>query len=582
MATRKSSAARSCNVAVPRHAFPKVLDELKYRLGFGDPRSNYVSPEGRVLPGSFEPGFSLSPGEFAVEYLFSCVVSKYDDGQPSPHKEQTTWKKFHEAEEQCARTNRLLDGDLQSVMYSTRRDGVWSVLMTARRKIQTILGEFDHARALEAGGFGPGATYGLPRRKAHHVYKFGSQPESTLVNLASSIECISSIVPWKRDVFDGENLIVNLTRGNRVVTVPKNYKTDRTIAIEPSMNIYVQKGIGAMIRSRLKRAGCDLDDQTRNQRLALVGSIAGSLATIDLSMASDTVSRALVELLLPTDWLVALEQCRSPEGVLPSGAWITYEKFSSMGNGYTFELESLIFYALALALREALRIEDTRVSVYGDDIVVPAAMATELMDLLHVLGFSANKEKSFTSGPFRESCGKHYFRGHDVTPFYVRREVSHLSDLFLLHNNLVRWLRRVGDLTVPVCYHFAGAWMVKHRPIRELVGDLPEMIRGFAPSNWRKPRIPDGFGDGAFIGTFDECTPRYSSNFPRKGRGWEGFMIPVLTEVVNRRDVTTNSRLTYSLSELERRRDGTDVVLGGPEMGRRFVVRKVYVPRFDA
>jgi hypothetical protein len=254
--------------------------------------------------------------------------------------------------------------------------------------------------------------------------------------------------------------------------------------------------------------GLDLNDQTRNQRLARVGSFAGTLATIDLSMASDTVSRALVELMLPTDWLEALGQCRSPFGVLPSGEKIFYQKFSSMGNGYTFELETAIFYSLALAVCATMGLELTRVSVYGDDIVVPSAAAERLMGLLRYVGFTPNASKSFYTGPFRESCGKHYYLGHDVTPFYVKRTPKTLMDLFKVHNQIFRYINRMRWLNNEQAsnLHQVCAW-----------------LRGFAPAAYRRPSLIDGLGDGGFIGYFDEVSP------PTCRRGWDGYRFTSIT-----------------------------------------------------
>jgi hypothetical protein len=148
------------------------------------------------------------------------------------------------------------------------------------------------------------------------------------------------------------------------------------------MNIYVQKGIGGVIRNRLRSIGINLDDQTKNQRLAKIGSFSGRLATIDLSMASDCISRLIVEKLIRSDWLLALGQCRSPIGVLPSGRKIFYQKYSSMGNGYTFELETLIFLSLAYAWARLHGEDVDRISVYGDDIIVPSTMAEGFCGLL--------------------------------------------------------------------------------------------------------------------------------------------------------------------------------------------------------
>jgi hypothetical protein len=201
-----------------------------------------------------------------------------------------------------------------------------------------------------------------------------------------------------------------------------------------------------------------------------------------------------------------------------------------MGNGYTFELETLIFYGLCLAVCDLLRVKDHRISVYGDDIIVPTEMVPKLLEILTYSGFTPNTKKTHVTGPFRESCGKHYFSGYDVSPFYVKRPVSTLSDLFLLHNQIYRWCKQVAqwDDTAPLS------------ELREVVLSL----RKQAPVKWRKPRIPDGVGDGAFIGTFDECTPQ------RAPFGLEGYQVGLLTAVSRSSEVDTKGRLLSALRSI--------------------------------
>ena len=437
---------------------------------------------------------------YAVDYFASEWLSKLDDGKRSPQKESTTWERFSQAESSCFETNQRLKREW---VFSP-----WEQEISLASKIASkVLGNFDWDEAARGFGWGPGATTRLNRRKSDAAHKYSGNPHSTIGNAILANAVIRWSPLWERNlvpVADSEGIgYVKIVPGNRVVTVPKNYKTDRTIAIEPDMNIYVQKGIGSVIRSRLQRVGIDLNDQSRNQRLAQVGSISGRLATIDLSMASDTISRAVVELMLPTEWLEALGQCRSPFGVLPSGEKIFYQKFSSMGNGYTFELESLIFYSLALSVCLLSGEEVNRVSVYGDDLIVPSNCAARLMGLLEFLGFTPNAKKSFMTGPFRESCGKHYYLGHDITPFYVKRAPSTLMDLFKIHNQI---------------YRMAHRWTWLDADSRLKVLEVCRWLRTFAPAAWRRPSLVDGIGDGGFVGQFDEVCPSVSR------KGWDGYI----------------------------------------------------------
>jgi hypothetical protein len=165
--------------------------------------------------------------------------------------------------------------------------------------------------------------------------------------------------------------------------------------------------------------------------LAQIGSNDGSLATIDLSSASDTVAREVVRFLMPESWYERLDLCRSKVGEL-DGKWLRYEKFSSMGNGFTFELETLIFWGLAIACVRSCGLETDKVRVYGDDIIVPVDAYDFLVEVLSYCGFTTNSSKSYKSGAFRESCGKDYFNGHEVRPFFQKEYLNGVETLFPL------------------------------------------------------------------------------------------------------------------------------------------------------
>jgi len=283
----------------------------------------------------------------------------------------------------------------------------------------------------------------------------------------------------------------------KLMFVPKNAKTDRSIVIEPILNAFFQKGYGCYIRNRLARFGVNLRDQSRNQSLACVGSMDGSLATVDLSAASDSISYELVWSLLPYDWAERLSQLRTRYVSLPLGLQnpllrvrsgdgrgtpfvgnvIELEKFSSMGNGFTFELESLLFYAIACGVCTSLHLPTCDVSVYGDDIIIPSAAYSRLHEVLSYCGFTVNQTKSFSDGPFRESCGSDYHKGFDIRPFYQKSLVSDRS-LYTMHN----WFMRHGE--------------------RELALIAESFIKG------EKLRGPDGYGDGHLIGSFRLRTNR--------------------------------------------------------------------------
>jgi hypothetical protein len=159
------------------------------------------------------------------------------------------------------------------------------------------------------------------------------------------------------------------------------------------------------------------------------------------------VSTGLVALLLPVTWCTLLEAVRSPVTVI-DGEEHQNHMFSSMGNGFTFELESLLFYTLTKAccyFRGARGV----VSIYGDDIICPTDIVAELTFVLGYFGFSVNTEKSFSSGPFRESCGGHYYNGYDITPFYIRKPIETIDELIDVANKLREWAGGISTVLDP-------------------------------------------------------------------------------------------------------------------------------------
>jgi hypothetical protein len=440
-------------------------------------------------------------------------MSKFDDGDPSSDERKTrkALEKFFEAEAHCARTNHRF----AKYFLGHRPDdpGVARVICNAREKIWRLFENVPINDLVRDSTFTNGGSVKLPRACGSSVHKYSSALETTVTNQHALSQICTAIPLWEASLAQGPG--INVVPGNKLTCVPKNYKVHRVIAGEPSGNMYIQKGIHAFLRRKLREVGIDLSNQVTNQDWARFGSVTGAVATIDMSMASDTVSKTVVEWFVPEDLLLALETVRSPVGQFADGTKVLYRKFSSMGNATTFEVETLLFWALATAACDVSGADRHFVGVYGDDVIIPTRAVPLFLSSLEECGFIPNKSKTFVSGPFRESCGKHYLNGEDVSPFYIRHAVRTLPDLFKVVNNLERWRRRVVEI------HDCPSWV--DGALRRVINDL----RDFAPASWRRPRIPDGKGDGAFIGTFDECLP----NRPFGKRKWfEGWQVEVLTE----------------------------------------------------
>jgi hypothetical protein len=227
---------------------------------------------------------------------------------------------------------------------------------------------------------------------------------------------------------------------SRVISVPKTQKAPRIIAIEPSTIQYVQQGIleslNTHIHSSFLNGFIGTDSQEPNQLLAQSGSSDGSLATLDLSEASDRVSSKLVSQLMERHPLSkeAVFSCRSERASVPGNGIIPLSKFASMGSALCFPFEAMVFLTiifLGIEREQGYRFSKRsqimkflgRVRVYGDDIIIPVDYVHTVVELLEHFGASVNSHKSFWIGRFRESCGKEYYSGHDVSIVKVRRNI---------------------------------------------------------------------------------------------------------------------------------------------------------------
>jgi hypothetical protein len=223
----------------------------------------------------------------------------------------------------------------------------------------------------------------------------------------------------------------------RVVTVPKTLKTPRIIAIEPTAMQYVQQGIEdalfeAVEADDIASQLIGYRSQVPNQELAWEGSLFGDLATLDMSEASDRVSNQHVLLLMSRTRHLreGVQACRSTKADVPGHGIISLSKFASMGSALTFPVEAMVFMTVIFCgIENALNRRLTRglikrflgrVRVYGDDIIIPVDMTTHVVEALESFGFRINSSKSFWTGMFRESCGKDYFQGTDVSIVKLR------------------------------------------------------------------------------------------------------------------------------------------------------------------
>jgi len=224
----------------------------------------------------------------------------------------------------------------------------------------------------------------------------------------------------------------------KVTLVPKTMKTPRVIAVEPTCMQYMQQAVlrelVPLLESKLTPAFQQIgfSDQAPNRDMAEKGSRDGSLATLDLSEASDRVSNQHVRLLTHhfPHLSEALDATRSRKADVPGFGVIRLAKYASMGSATCFPIEAMVFLTIVyLGIQNSLRRQLTkrdvkslegRVRVYGDDIIVPVDTLPYVIEELQAFGLKINTGKTFGTGKFRESCGGDYYDGTDVTPVRVR------------------------------------------------------------------------------------------------------------------------------------------------------------------
>jgi hypothetical protein len=230
----------------------------------------------------------------------------------------------------------------------------------------------------------------------------------------------------------------------KVIPVPKTLKTPRIIAMEPSWMMFVQQGIlrtflASFDRDELLKKLIGFDDQGPNQDLARQGSVDGQTATLDLSDASDRVSNQLVRTMV-SDWATlssAIDASRSRRAAVDGHGVIRLAKYASMGSALCFPIEAMVFTTLIfVGIQRSLNVSLTRkhihmladsVRVYGDDLIVPVDHVHTVVQTLEHFGARVGLDKSFWTGRFRESCGKEYFNGHDVSIVRVRQALPYTT-----------------------------------------------------------------------------------------------------------------------------------------------------------
>lgn len=499
-----------------------------------------------------------SPSDFRDAFWATSYLSKYPFLATSFDREQVALTSFWESEARCASVNesfRVHGISLDIFKYP----GYGSLLEGVRRKISQVLGRFCVTEMLDACRFGPGVSNLVKGADVSSSRKYTDERGITRDAYALFSEVLRSYCPrWITGDF---NFIFE--KGTRIVTVPKNAKTDRTIGIEPGLNLWLQLGAGSLIRRALLKQGINLNSDEFNRLSALRGSIDNSLATEDFRQASDSISRSIVEYLLPDDWFTVLNAIRSHCFSLDGESWTVSSKFSTMGNGFTFELESLIFYCVASEVTKLCGEDQSLVGIFGDDVVLPSKASAEFRRFSALLGFYVNPDKSFDQGSFRESCGAYFYAGVDVKPLYLRGRVKSLREVFTLANGLRQLAHRSNYIGCD--RRFRSFW-------NSLVHKVPKSFRRFGPLE---------LGDSVLTEN-----PDTSLRHP----GWDGWLVPAFPSrpvvvshdgfghlLARLRQISTQHRQGTIMLFNRTTTDGNDVPLRGRA---KIFYKKIFCPRW--
>lgn len=449
----------------------KAADTMRQALRTGD----FSEVRSHEIPGN---AFLLPT------YTYKCMVQLYDF-----FKRYRFGKDLYSDYELHARTNALfLAVQEKLAVHREWKLSTRLVLQRARALVKEILGEYSPDVHNSLCRFGKRASLGHP---ASNSYLDSKLVDGFITGHVKQLK-------W----FEQDHLPVDhhllgaikeggcpfLQRSDclRQTNVPKSFKIHRGIMPNTLVGTYYTYGLGRYIQAQLKNnAGLDI---TKLQRvhgdLARLGSIRGHLVTADLSNASHSFTSRLVKTLVPLPWYRALDLGRITKfefaETSAGGFKGTYamSSFMAMGIGFTFPLQTLLFYAIIRAVQALTGMEGGRVSVYGDDLIYPTRIHKHVVAVLTDIGFELNVDKTFVRSQFRESCGQDFLRGIDVRPFRYEGVASRVH----------------GQALCSLCYKLANG-LLRRWDASEIQSALYYLLVQIASRSTAVFVVPDHFPD---------------------------------------------------------------------------------------
>lgn len=248
----------------------------------------------------------------------------------------------------------------------------------------------------------------------------------------------------------------------RLLAVPKTLVSKRIIAPETTVSSLNASAVLEALRRMNQRTGASSfineEDQSVNNRLAAEGSVSGAWATIDMSSASDSISKAMFFRCIPREFWFVYQCLTSNRFSYKVGGETKERKLYTLltsGNRVTWLTEAMWFLGVARAALSLAGVNDpsSYCFAFGDDLIVPSQYYETVCELLEVMGHTVNRRKSYGAGCFRESCGGWYYRGANVTPCFWPRRVVQDADCpevlcNLQHKALLRGFTNLSEF----CY----------------------------------------------------------------------------------------------------------------------------------
>lgn len=386
----------------------------------------------------------ISPRAFACHALLGSLLKKWNE--TSLVADRAAMTKFESFNKRSEIWSLSLETENDRQLYGSFRREIDDFLHpNGTELIPSYRSILEHAKC------GPGATIGSDHLSSY-AKLYDSKMATTSLDLYLMYRDYIDEYPTMREADChrrekwGYPKIVN---ESLLSFVPKTRDISRIICVEPSLNMYFQQGVGAHLERRLFEAfGVSLAKQPdENRRMAYQASLDNGHATIDLSSASDSISLNLCKEIFPQWFFDILNTCRVPFAKFRDGR-CKLHMMSTMGNGFTFPLQTALFSCLIRACYRERGIPlwvagKRNWACFGDDLIVDNRCYRDVINLLGILGFCPNASKTFNEGPFRESCGTDWFNGQPVRGVYIK-QLRTPQDILVAINLLNEWSATTG------------------------------------------------------------------------------------------------------------------------------------------